>query len=194
MEITKIFIIFIYTLVVLILEINNECSKEEPIYKSGGCQSIYCDEDEFQNGDCNIDNPIIKIQWLNKFNLLDDNYYISMINTLEMPNNDIFIICSDYRTETIYIYGLKSSGEVYFNDNEDNFREINLNSIIDTDYINSVGLIINNKQYIFICTTDSENDETIISHCHIIDYENEPIYNENLYKRNKKEYKKVKSK
>ena len=173
---TKLFIIFIYTIIILILEINNECSKEEPIYTSDGCQIIYCDEDEFQNGDCIIDNSIMKIQWLNKINLFGNNDIL--INSIEMPNNDIFFICSDYTTETIYIYGLKSSGEAYFNDNEENFREINLNSLIDTDYINSVGLIIDNKQYIFICTTD----ENVISHCQIIDYENNHIYDEHLYK------------
>ena len=102
-----------------------------------------------------------------------------------MPNNDIFFICSEYWPEKIYIYGLKSSGEVYFNDNEENFREIDMNSVIDISYLNSVGLIINNKQYILICLTnneyDYEPDKGVISHCQIIDYENKQIYNENLY-------------
>ena len=57
----------------------------------------------------------------------------------------IFLLYVPIIEQKQYIYGLKSSGEVYFNDNEDNFRKINLNSIINTDYINSVGLIINNK-------------------------------------------------
>ena len=40
---------------------------------------------------------------------------------------------------------------------------------MDADYINSVGLIINNKQYILICNTDYEDDyepdEGVISQC-----------------------------
>ena len=64
----KLFFIFIYILIFLIPEINNQdvCSKETPIYKSGSCQSIYCDENEFQNGACIIGNSIINTQWLNK--------------------------------------------------------------------------------------------------------------------------------
>ena len=95
-----------------------------------------------------------------------------------MPNNDIFyIFSSGGETEKIYIYGLKSSGEVYFNDNEENIREINP-LLFKTNYINSAGLIINNKQYIFICITNYECE----SNCHIIDYETNNNYNENLYK------------
>ena len=60
--------IFIYTLLFLIPKINNqECPENTPIQTSGSCQSIYCNEDEFQNGDCIINNSIIKTQWLNKF-------------------------------------------------------------------------------------------------------------------------------
>ena len=171
----KVITILIYT---LITKLNNqECPKNEPIYTSDDrCQNIYCNENDFQNGDCIINNSIIKIQWLNKLIFLGENYFI--INSLKMPNNDIFIILYNYyETEKIYIYGLKSSGEVYFNDNEENIREIN--SLINTNYINSAGLIINNKQYIFICETDDEENDVI---CQIIDYENKIIYKENLYK------------
>ena len=125
---------------------------------------------------------ILLVILLLKFNGNDD----FTINSIEMPNNDIFFICIDYEPEKIYIYGIKSSGEIYFNDNEDeeNFRGIVLNSIIATTYINGVGLIINNKQYIFICETNVEHeyDEDSISHCQIIDYNNKNISNENLYK------------
>ena len=176
--------IFIYILTFLIIEINNqECNKAWPIYTNGSCQSTHCNENEFQNGDCIINNSIIKTQWLNKLFLF---YHVTnIINAIEMPNNDIFIIGSECRPEKIYLYGLKSSGEVYFNDNEENIREIdvNINRIINTEFINSVGLIINNKLYILICETDYEDpDEGVISHCQIIDYENNHIYYEHLYK------------
>ena len=171
----KVITILIYT---LITKLNNqECPKNEPIYTSDDrCQNKYCNENDFQNGDCTINNSIIKIQWLNKLIFLGENYF--RINSLKMPNNDIFIILYNYNErEKIYIYGLKSSGEVYFNDNEENIREIN--ALIDTSYINSAGLIINNKQYIFICITNYELSE---SNCQIIDYETNNNYNENLYK------------
>ena len=102
----KLIITFIYTLIFLIN--NQECPKDEPIYASEGCKYIYCDENDFQNGDCIISNPIIKIQWLNKLIFFGGHDGFT-INLIQMPNNDIFIICSDYTQEKIYIYGLKSS-------------------------------------------------------------------------------------
>ena len=98
----KLFIIFIYILTFLLFEINNECSKENPIYKNNDCQSTYCNEDEFQNGDCTINNSIMKIQWLNKIKLFR-NHKFDLINSIEMPNNDLFFICSLYSPENIYM-------------------------------------------------------------------------------------------
>ena len=43
------------------------CEKDKPILKEGNCQSVYCTQDEFNNGVCKIDNDIIKTQWLNNF-------------------------------------------------------------------------------------------------------------------------------
>ena len=57
----KLIITFIYTLIFLLG--NQECPKDEPIYTSEGWKYIYCDENDFQNGDYIISNPIIKIQW-----------------------------------------------------------------------------------------------------------------------------------
>ena len=51
----------------------------------------------------------------------------------------------------IYIYGLKSSGETYFNENSENYGEIFLSNNDYMDYLNAVGLIINDNQYILIC-------------------------------------------
>ena len=42
----------------------SECPKELPIYKNG-CSSIYCNEEQFKEGECEISNSIKKIQWLN---------------------------------------------------------------------------------------------------------------------------------
>ena len=43
------------------------CERENPIFKDGQCQLIYCTETEFKNNICSIDNEIIKSQWLNNF-------------------------------------------------------------------------------------------------------------------------------
>ena len=109
----KLFIIFLYLLSFLILEINNQCDKESPIKKKNdnNCYNIYCTEIEFQNGDCIIDNPTIKAQWLNKLFYLGDNI-INILTVIEMPNNNIFFLSSKFEPEYLYIYRLKSSGEV----------------------------------------------------------------------------------
>ena len=168
--------IYIYILFLLIVEINNECDKSIPIYKNDECLNVYCTEDEFKNGDCIINNSIIKTQWLNKLIFLGNNgIQIKMYTSVEMPNNDIFFIFSNYNQDYIYIYGLKSSGEVYFKDNEENLKIIQSNG--ELMYVsNSVGIIINNKPYILLCKFDYNNK------CELIDYENNIINYEVLYK------------
>ena len=85
----KLYTIYLYLFIFLILEINNYCDKKNPIRKNNNCYSTYCTEIEFQNGDCIIDNPIIKTQWLNKFIYLGNNI-INILTVIEMPNNNIF--------------------------------------------------------------------------------------------------------
>ena len=104
---TKLFMIYLYLFICLIAEINNQCDKETPIRKiDNNCYITYCTESEFQNGDCIIDNPIIKTQWLNKLIYLGD-YIIDIMSVLEMPNNNIFFLSSLMDQEYLYIYRLK---------------------------------------------------------------------------------------
>ena len=172
--------IYIYILFLLIVEINNECDKSIPIYKNGECSNVYCTEDEFKNGDCIINNSIIKTQWLNKLIFLGNNEIFridefQLYTSIEMPNNDLFLLFSNAYQDYIYIYGLKSSGEEYFKDNDENLKIIQSNGE-EMYYVNNVGLIINNKQYILLCRFYSS------SQCEIIDYENNIIYYEDIYK------------
>ena len=153
----KLLMIFLYLFIFLILEINNQCDKENPIRKNNNCQHIYCSEIEFQNGDCIIDNPIIKTQWLNKLIYLGDNI-INMLTIIEMPNNNIYFLSSKWEANTdyFYIYRLESSGEINYNENNNNFKKILISSFtvggyIESFEINAVGLIIDNKEYIFVC-------------------------------------------
>ena len=162
-------------MLLLIVEINNEeCLKSIPIYKNGGCSNDYCTEDEFKNGDCIINNSIIKTQWLNKIISFGDNEITKFI-TIEMPNKDIFLLGTQNTPEYIYIYGLKSSGEPYYNENNKNYKEIIISYGYYLKSINGVGLIINNHQYILICLIDYDQNDS----CELIDLENNNIaYNE----------------
>ena len=166
--------IFIYIFILLTLEIKNECPKENPIKKDGICKNEYCSEYEFQNGNCIISNTVIKTQWLNKLIYFGDND-IDIFEVIKMPNNDIFLLASNYIVGYLYIYGLKSSGETYFNENG-NFKEIIISPEEDLYIIIGAGLIINNYSYIFICGV---GDEEIL--CKLIDFEkNNIVYNQNI--------------
>ena len=177
----KLFILFLYLFIFLILEINNQCNKETPIRKKSdnNCYNIYCTEIEFQNGDCIIDNSIIKTQWLNKLFYLGDNI-INILTVIEMPNNNIFFLSSkwEYEADYLYIYRLKSSGEINYNENNNNFKSLLISSFSISEFIysteiNAVGLIIDNNEYIFIC-------QFLDIECQLIEFENDKIFNEYL--------------
>ena len=174
----KLFMIFLYLFIFLIVEINNQCDKETPIRKrDNNCYITYCTESEFQNGDCIIDNPIIKTQWLNKLIYLGD-YIIDVMSVIEMPNNNIFFLSSLFDQDYLYIYRLESSGEIYYNENNNNFKSILISSfsLADTlysSYINGIGLIIDNKEYIFIC-------QFFEMECQLIEFESDVIFSDYL--------------
>ena len=177
----KLFMIFLYLFIFLILEINNQCDKETPIRKKSdnNCYNIYCTEIEFQNGDCIIDNPIIKTQWLNKLFYLGDNI-INILTVIEMPNNNVFFLSSKWEdnTDYFYIYRLESSGEIKYDESNNNFKKILISSFkvrgyIELNEINAVGLIIDNQEYIFVC-------QFLYTECQLIEFENNKIFNEYL--------------
>ena len=124
-----------------------------------------------QENNCIINDPIIRTQILNKLIAFGGTEIYSFA-TIEMANKDIFLLCSttDMADDIyLYIYGLRSSGKTYFNENSGNFREIFLSSDDEIQYLNSVGLIINNKQYILICGIENN------VFCKLYDLENNNI-------------------
>jgi len=172
--------IFLYLVFFQMLGVNNQCDKETPIRKKidNNCYNTYCTENEFQNGDCIIDNPIIKTQWLNKLFYLGDNI-INILTVIEMPNNNIFFLSSSWDTDSddFYIYRLESSGEINYNENNNNFKKILMSSFTENGQkllINAVGLIIDNKEYIFVCQFFS-------TECQLIEFENNIIFNKRLF-------------
>ena len=152
-------------ILLLISKIHCECDKSIPIEKGGVCSNDYCTEIEFQNGDCIISNSIIKTQWLNNLISLGDND-VTYYSSIQIPNNEIFLVTSNYFDHYINIYSLTSFGEIY------NLKKISSPYFLDT--MNSVGLIINNKLYILICHTEEFK-------CVLMDYENEQIYYKDVY-------------
>ena len=171
---------FVFIFIIIIHKIKNEeyeeCNKETPIYKNNQCVNSFCSEVEFKNGDCIINNSIIKSQWLNKI-VFFGKKTINLFHVIEMPNNDTFLLCSRRIVDYLYIYNLKSFGDIDLENNETNYFEVKFPRVEENKAINGVGLIINNKQYIFACQFYFSKQ------CQLIDYENNKIlYNEEIYR------------
>ena len=73
------FNIFIYSL-------QYKCNKTYPILKNNECVSIYCNEEQFKRGECIIDNPITKNQWLTNIIIFENTNGDISLNALSVPN------------------------------------------------------------------------------------------------------------
>ena len=96
--------------------VDGQCSRENPILKNNKCQNIFCTEEEYDSGICQIYNDYIKTQWLNNFHSFPDmsNYISYDIN----ENGDLFLMAQKKDSSNIiqYIYGFNSNGEGIFYD------------------------------------------------------------------------------
>ena len=166
MELKKFIKLLFLLILINVIKNENECPKDMPILDNRGCQERYCTSEEFESGDCIINNSISKIQWLNKIDSFSKNKIFSFV-FMRMSNNDIFFICNNYDSEnSIYVYGLKSTGEKYYNDeNVIGFKELNS---IELEYLSGIKVKIEDKEYPLVC---SKTD------CVLIDYENDNTYN-----------------
>ena len=112
-------IFFHFLIMTLIFKnILNECCKDKPIFKENSCKLIYCEENDFSTNICEINNTIIKTQWLNRIIKISDNYF-RFINIASNTKGDIFIETSSTSSESKRIfYALKNNGRPYFKNNE----------------------------------------------------------------------------
>ena len=159
------------------------CTRENPIYKNGQCQSIYCTETEFKNNICSIENDILKIQWLNNF-IVFDEYNYRFTNKIINDNGDFILITSPMYSGVRLFYVLKKNGAFYFKNNDN--KEISTKTIIVKDgdsisirsysqvffiKIKNNSLINANKQYLVSISSffgyfelyDLEDENLIIS-------------------------------
>ena len=92
-----------------------ECEKSRPIKKNNNCYLIYCTKTEFDQGICEISNSIVKTQWLtNIIKVGGDNF--RLINFALSSKNDLIMHTRKQGDSTrMYIYGIKSTWEPYFN-------------------------------------------------------------------------------
>ena len=69
--------IIAYILFILINHsLEEECEKSKPIKKSDNkCYLTFCTKEQFEQGECEISNPIIKTQWLTNIINVGEEYY-----------------------------------------------------------------------------------------------------------------------
>ena len=98
-----------------IIKICGLCDKDAPLLKDGFCQS-YCTRNEINTGVCQIENEIIKTQWMdNTIYFTDGTHYINLLNT---QKDILIILLSEFPgSNKRYFYALDQEGRGYFNQN-----------------------------------------------------------------------------
>ena len=136
-----------------------ECNTTHPILKNNACHLIYCSNSEFENSICQINNTIIKEQWLNniiEFGPKDFRYLSFAFTSL----NDIIIETTKFPESPIRIFfGLKKNGRFYFINNNTEVPFSSLN-------ISEPGLEIQQRyesENTFIKLSNTEQNEFLLS-------------------------------
>ena len=113
---------FIFYIFLLIIEISfqTECEKSSPIKKQDNeCYLIYCTKEEFEQEQCIINNPIIKIQWLTNI-IRSGIYSCRFINFALSSKNELFLhTTTEPSSSNNYFFGLNSDGRPYFTISEE---------------------------------------------------------------------------
>ena len=114
-KIPFIFLINIFFLLIKTLLLA-ECPNTAPILISKECKMDYCTEEQFNSSYCEINNEIIKTQWLNNIIQIGGLNY-RYINFASFSNGDMVVETTCYPGEPKrYFYGLKSNGRPFFTD------------------------------------------------------------------------------
>ena len=125
-----------------------ECNVSHPILKDGECSLIYCNEEEFNLGQCSINNSIIKTQWLNNIIQVGTKNY-RYLNFITTSNNEIFFETSDHPSSDQRIFfGIKEDGSPFFEDSNGIKKYIIKKQIGDNEkkYESEAGLIKINSE------------------------------------------------
>ena len=150
--------------------VDGECPKNKPILKNGKCELIYCTNDEYLSGICQIYNPIIKEQWLNKFNIFSELNNSAVSLAIDIISNEKIIFLSqninkdnDYTEK--YIYGFYKNGTgLFYNRNKNIFESLKKMVFSDNKLIDKIGYL--EMDYTgYILTTPINN------YLYLIDYE-----------------------
>ena len=139
--------------------IDGECPRDKPILKENTCQAIYCTEEEFVKETCKIFNKYIKKQWLNNFHIFDEistSYACYDIN----EQGDLFFIGQkeDEKYFKKYIYGFNSNGTgILYNKQTNNYESFKSVSYQLPNYIEKIKYIkIGKEEYLLNILKDKK--------------------------------------
>ena len=154
--------------------VDGKCPKNKPILKNGKCQLIFCTDDEYLNSICQIYNPIVKEQWLNKFNIFSELNNSAISLSIDIISNEKIIFLSqnidkDEEYKEKYIYGFYKNGTgLFYNKNKNIFESLKKMNFSDNKLIDKIGYL--EMDYTgYILTTPINN------YLYLIDYEDNKI-------------------
>jgi len=141
-------ILIFFNLFILII---NECDRDAPIRLANDtCVLKYCTKEEYDLGECTLNNAIIKTQFPNNIIKFGEDTFRYM-HFVSFSNGDMIIETSSFPTNNKRIFfGLKKDGRYYFK-TKDTKEETPFNYLIADDekefkYESGNAIIINNKK------------------------------------------------
>ena len=94
-------------------ELNN-CSIYTPLMMHNQCTIQYCSKEQFESKVCQVNNTIIKTQWLNNI-ISIGNIFFRYINFASYSNGDMVVETTQYPQNSYRMfYGLKKNGRPLF--------------------------------------------------------------------------------
>ena len=121
--------LFKLTIWLNIIIICNLCETNTPFLKDGVCYEV-CTVEEIKDGNCEVENDIIKTQWIDNIIYLTNTFF-SYINMVSTKKDDLIILMSPYPSSNVrYFYGLNNEGRGYFQQN--NIDIYNYTMVIDS--------------------------------------------------------------
>ena len=162
---------------IFIIKSLSECPKTLPIFK-GECSSIYCNEEQFKSGECQIRNSIMKTQWLNniiKFENTNGDIYLYVEN---IHYTTLIFATTLSNNEGRIIYGLDYNKGFIFQNETDNISYIKT-SIPESENKDfedgEISIISNSNNYIIFVGNGNKNMEILNSKYYSDGYYIEPI-------------------
>ena len=143
----------------ILANVLSECDRAKPILKNGECVSTYCTEEQFKTGECVINEPITKKQWLN--NIIKFEKTNGDISLIFEENQKAFLIFSSGSSdnkEKIY-FAIDSSNDYIFKNGEKNLPYIKKNITEGNEMIDPQLCVINSTNKKYIVSIGKENSK-----------------------------------